>query len=180
MVGWHDWLDGREFEQLWEMVKDREVWHAAVHRFSKSQTRLSNWPTTNPSKSPGPQKNTKGLPHCMANHWQSWRPLSRLAASVTGESLERWRRPRNWGLGWAHALPALIPQRSPAGMTNSWIQSRGCHLETCFLGWSGHSPFVNVRSGNYFPGHLVSSVAQSCPTLCDPMNSSTPGLPVHH
>ena len=24
------------------------------------------------------------------------------------------------------------------------------------------------------------SVAQSCPTLCDPMNCSTPGLPVHH
>ena len=24
------------------------------------------------------------------------------------------------------------------------------------------------------------SVAQSCPTLCDPMNHSTPGLPVHH
>ena len=23
-------------------------------------------------------------------------------------------------------------------------------------------------------------VAQSCPTLCDPMNLSTPGLPVHH
>ena len=26
----------------------------------------------------------------------------------------------------------------------------------------------------------VSSVAQSCPTLCDPMNRNTPGLPVHH
>ena len=25
-----------------------------------------------------------------------------------------------------------------------------------------------------------SSVAQSCPTLCNPMNCSTPGLPVHH
>ena len=25
-----------------------------------------------------------------------------------------------------------------------------------------------------------SSVAQSCPTLCDPMNRSTPSLPVHH
>ena len=25
-----------------------------------------------------------------------------------------------------------------------------------------------------------SSVAQSCLTLCDPMNCSTPGLPVHH
>ena len=25
-----------------------------------------------------------------------------------------------------------------------------------------------------------SSLAQSCPTLCDPMNCSTPGFPVHH
>ena len=27
---------------------------------------------------------------------------------------------------------------------------------------------------------FFSSVAQSCPTLCDPMYRSTPGLPVHH
>ena len=27
--------------------------------------------------------------------------------------------------------------------------------------------------------HIFSSVAQSCPILCDPMNCSTPGLPVH-
>ena len=26
----------------------------------------------------------------------------------------------------------------------------------------------------------IRSVAQSCPTLCNPMNRSTPGLPVHH
>ena len=34
----------------------------------------------------------------------------------------------------------------------------------------------------YFHLHLsqFSAVAQSCPTLCDPMNHSTPGLPVHH
>ena len=31
-----------------------------------------------------------------------------------------------------------------------------------------------------FQGLGVSSVAQSCPTLYDPMNRSTPGLPVHH
>ena len=33
------------------------------------------------------------------------------------------------------------------------------------------------------PSHTrvqFSSVAQSCPTLCNPMNRSTPGLPVHH
>ena len=29
-------------------------------------------------------------------------------------------------------------------------------------------------------GHQFSSVAQSCPTLCNPMNHSTPGLPAHH
>ena len=28
--------------------------------------------------------------------------------------------------------------------------------------------------------NLVSSVAQSRPTLCDPVNRSAPGLPVHH
>ena len=28
--------------KLWETVKDREAWHAAVHRASKSQTQLSD------------------------------------------------------------------------------------------------------------------------------------------
>ena len=28
--------------------------------------------------------------------------------------------------------------------------------------------------------HQIRSVTQSCPTLCNPMNRSTPGLPVHH
>ena len=31
-----------------------------------------------------------------------------------------------------------------------------------------------------YPSVQFSSVAQSCPTLCDPVNHSTPGLPVHH
>ena len=30
------------------------------------------------------------------------------------------------------------------------------------------------------PSDQIRSVAQSCPTLCNPMNRSTPGLPVHH
>ena len=41
MVGRHHWLNGHEFEQVWEMVKDREAWHAAVHGVAKSGTWLS-------------------------------------------------------------------------------------------------------------------------------------------
>ena len=39
-----------------------------------------------------------------------------------------------------------------------------------------------VHQGRYTNDQSVqfSSVAQLCPTLCDPMNRSTPGLPVHH
>ena len=78
-------------------------------------------------------------------------------------------------------------------------------LRVCF--W-GNSNWVTIDIGVAFMLHLVhgfhwerlnisrretfhwplnphcalqfSSATQSCPTLCDPMNCSTPGLPVHH
>ena len=42
------------------------------------------------------------------------------------------------------------------------------------------SPLKKKKSWNSLRSSVqFSSVAQSCPTLCDPMNCSTPGLPVH-
>ena len=43
MVGGHHRINGHEFEyELWEMVKGREAWRAAVQGVAKSQTRLGN------------------------------------------------------------------------------------------------------------------------------------------
>ena len=51
-------------------------------------------------------------------------------------------------------------------VTKSWTQLSDFHF--------------HVIQYFIFPSVQFSSVAQSCLTLCDPANRSTPGLPVHH
>ena len=64
--------------------------------------------------------------------------------------------------GWV--LSQLFP--SPLSLS-----SRGCLVPLCTIYHKGGVICISVQ---------FSSVTQSCPALCDPMNCSTPGYPVHH
>ena len=45
---------------------------------------------------------------------------------------------------------------------------------------NGPSSYLTAKTELQGLSVQFNSVAQSCPTLCDPMNRSTPGLPVHY
>ena len=49
-------------------------------------------------------------------------------------------------------------------------------IKSLVCAWHCSMYFIST----HFQSVQFSSVAQSCPTLCDPVNRSTPGLPVHY
>ena len=68
-----------------------------------------------------------------------------------------------------HILHFLTRKRIKQQLDYSWSCLRSEHTIFLFPGCSTVPSAVQS-----------SSVTQSCPTLCDPMNHSTPGLPVHY
>ena len=67
-----------------------------------------------------------------------------------------------------------LPFASPGDLPNPGIEPRSCALH-----------MVSCIAGRFFTERAISSVKfnlvnQSCPILCNPMDHSTPGFPVHH
>ena len=179
-------------------MKDREAWGAAVCGVTKSRTQLSDWTT---------RCSLRGNSCCKGLVWKSspcqgpeaaiyigwlWGPrfrsvptpifyaLSRSSAVLSqcsGLSLSRTAE----GLNTSLITKASRPERplptktaaAAAALANNCVKFYGCS-------WSNpRAKWVQSLWG-IFSSVQFSSFAQLCPTLCDPMNRSTQGLPVHH
>ena len=90
----------------------------------------------------------------------------------------------NSGSWWWTGRPGMLQSRGSQRVTHDWETELNLELLN-IQNWSLKFLFYISES---FPGSQswdlimvqFSSVAQSCPTLSDPMNRSRPGLPVHH
>ena len=83
----------------------------------------------------------------------------------SNESLLRIRWPKDWSFSCS-----ISPSNEHPGL----ISFRMIWLDLLAVQGTLESLLQHHSSVQF------SSVTQSCPTLCDPMNRSTPGLPVHH
>ena len=69
-----------------------------------------------------------------------------------------------------------MEQQTGSKLGKEYVKAVYCH--PAYLNYMQGTSCEMLQAGK---GSVqFSSVAQSCPTLCDPMNRSTPGLPVHH
>ena len=118
--------------------------------------------------------------------------VCRLLGPVAESARMQNQDPRRWGRG--RPVPVLaMPPALPGARDRAGVHRlRGC---TCVQSpkeprgvLSPGVPFIPVTARSSLrctPLFLLSfiqfsSVAQSCPTVCDPMDCSTPGLPVHY
>ena len=95
---------------------------------------------------------------------RDWAQVSHIADSWPTEPPGR---PKKTGVGSLSLLQGIIPTQE---LNQGLLPFTQILYQLSYQG----SPL------NRFSSVQFNSVAQSCPTLCDPMNRSTPGLPVHH
>ena len=129
----------------------------------------------------GYKYSTEGLP---------WWISSKESACNAGTAQDMGSIPglgRSPGRGYSNSLQFSClenPMDRGARQTTVYRVAKSCiRLKRISMQHAQYTfPILHNKVSELVPFSSVqfSSVAQSCPTLCDPMNHSTPGLPVHH
>ena len=134
------------------------------------------------------QGSNPGLPHCrlilyQLSHKESPRILEWVAYPFSRGSSQPRNRTRvfyiadgfftNWAIREAHLSDALS-SNIPRTIT-IWSNANGYFQSLVHSIWATNISWIDGYTMNIF-----SSVTQSCPTLCNLMDCSMPGLPVYH
>ena len=113
-----------------------------------------------------PSSRAMGSGHTGSPPAMPWAPECMLSAVCRLQALQLRR------LGSAAVPPGFSCSKACSVLVlRPGIEPTSPALESRFLSTGPPGKSLNRK---------FSSVAQSCPTLCDPVNHSTPGLPVHH
>ena len=92
-----------------------------------------------------------------------------------------WDSPgKNTGVGSHFLLQGIVPTQGskPGLLYCRWILYHLSYQGIYFILFFKINLFILI--GGWLLHNQFSSVAQSCPILCNPVNHSTPALPVHH
>ena len=136
---------------------------------------------------------------CMAKNWKRFQAnaYKELRLSVNLTAWEAWILPKiTWvnlevdplsqALRWDHkpsqhfdgSLVTDLEEHPVKPLPDFW-PTELWHSK-CLLFWALHDDSNVCKDLTMSWSDQIRSVTQLCPTLCDPMNRSTPGLPVHH
>ena len=128
-----------------------------------------------------------GLPRCL--RWSSCPQRRRPGFNPWVGKIpwrRKWQPPAVFLPGKSHGQRSLVDYRLQRGGLDlvtehsTDINPNLLIYPPLLLSPSTTVSLFSMSIGLFYKSVQFSSVTQSCPTLCDPMNRSTPGLPVHH